>query len=101
MRLCRAAGNWQKIWFAAPPVPVVTWRADRVVLAVGYSGGHLCLFEIDERAAAQQQLAMTAPPIVTQCFLLANMFDPTAETNSRSGWEAEVRDDVIEDLPNF
>ena len=76
--------------------------AYRVVLAVGY--GHLCLFEIDksdERAAAQQQLAMTAPPIVTQCFLLANMFDPTAETNSRSGWEAEVRDDVIEDLPNF
>ena len=40
--------QWQKIWFAAPPVPVVTWRADRVVLAVGYSGGHLCLFEIDK-----------------------------------------------------
>ena len=47
------------------------------------------------RAEAQQQLAMTAPPIATQCFLLANMFDPTAETNS--GWEAEVRDDVIEE----
>ena len=36
---------------AAPPPPVVTsvaWRADGVVLAVGYSGGHLCLFEIDK-----------------------------------------------------
>ena len=36
---------------AAPAPPVVTsvaWRADGVVLAVGYSGGHLCLFEIDK-----------------------------------------------------
>ena len=63
LQLCRAAGNWQKIWSAAPPsvegdegaaaapAPVVTsvaWRADGVVLAVGYSGGHLCLFEIDK-----------------------------------------------------
>ena len=37
----------------------------------------------------QQQLAMTNPPIATQCFLLSNMFDPKAETNP--GWETEVR----------
>ena len=48
-----------------------------------------------QRAAAQQQLAMTNPPIATQCFLLSNMFDPSQETNT--GWEAEVRDDVIEE----
>ena len=29
-------------------VTSMTWRADGVVLAVGYLSGHLCLFEIDK-----------------------------------------------------
>lgn len=37
----------------------------------------------------------TAPPIATQCFMLSNMFDPTVE--SRSNWDQEIRDDVIEE----
>ena len=53
LQLCRAAGNWQRIWSAAPPegataVTSLAWRADGAVLAAGYSGGHLCLFEIDK-----------------------------------------------------
>ena len=32
----------------SPVVTSVAWRADGAVLAVGYSGGHLCLFEIDK-----------------------------------------------------
>ncbi|KAL3860328.1 hypothetical protein ACJMK2_010467 [Sinanodonta woodiana] len=36
-----------------------------------------------------------APPIATQCFMLSNMFDPTVE--SRSNWDQEIRDDVIEE----
>lgn len=36
-----------------------------------------------------------APPIATQCFMLSNMFDPTAETNPN--WDVEIRDDVIEE----
>ena len=52
LQLCRAAGNWQRIWSAPPPegatvMTSLAWRADGAVLAAGYSGGHLCLFEID------------------------------------------------------
>ncbi|KAL4234025.1 RNA-binding protein 39 [Mactra antiquata] len=36
-----------------------------------------------------------APPIATQCFMLSNMFDPTVE--SKSSWDQEIRDDVIEE----
>nr|XP_018903439.1 PREDICTED: RNA-binding protein 39 [Bemisia tabaci] len=39
--------------------------------------------------------AVTNPPIATQCFLLANMFDPSSETNPN--WDQEIRDDVIEE----
>ncbi|XP_071441012.1 RNA-binding protein 39-like isoform X2 [Hetaerina americana] len=35
------------------------------------------------------------PPIATQCFMLANMFDPTTETNPN--WDVEIREDVIEE----
>lgn len=35
------------------------------------------------------------PPITTQCFLLANMFDANAE--SAPTWDVEIRDDVIEE----
>uniref|UniRef100_A0A1B6CLK4 RRM domain-containing protein n=1 Tax=Clastoptera arizonana TaxID=38151 RepID=A0A1B6CLK4_9HEMI len=35
------------------------------------------------------------PPIATQCFMLANMFDPMTETNP--SWDVEIRDDVIEE----
>ncbi|XP_069113663.1 RNA-binding protein 39-like isoform X2 [Argopecten irradians] len=37
----------------------------------------------------------TAPPIATQCFMLSNMFDPNSE--SRSNWDQEIRDDVIDE----
>ncbi len=47
----------------------------------------------------QQQLAMTNPPIATQCFLLSNMFNPEQETNP--GWEADVRDDVIDECAKY
>ncbi|XP_065202987.1 RNA-binding protein 39-like isoform X2 [Planococcus citri] len=40
-------------------------------------------------------IQQTAPPIATQCFLLANMFDPNAE--SAENWDIEIRDDVIEE----
>lgn len=36
-----------------------------------------------------------APPIVTQCFMLSNMFDPHTESNPN--WHVEIRDDVIEE----
>ncbi|XP_021950916.1 RNA-binding protein 39 isoform X2 [Folsomia candida] len=36
-----------------------------------------------------------APPIATQCFMLANMFDPTAEMGNDS-LEQEIGDDVLE-----
>lgn len=39
--------------------------------------------------------ASSAPPIATQCFMLSNMFDPTSE--SRSNWDQEIRDDVIDE----
>jgi len=81
MKLPQAASDALHVASTAPPQP----NAHQMAMA--------------ERAAAQQQLAMTAPPIATQCFLLANMFDPTAETNS--GWEAEVRDDVIEECSKY
>ena len=36
-----------------------------------------------------------APPITTTCFQLSNMFDPARE--SGSGWDTEIRDDVIQE----
>lgn len=33
------------------------------------------------------------PSIATQCFMLSNMFDPTAETEP--GWELDIRDSII------
>lgn len=47
---------------------------------------------LGSQAAGQDN---TAPPIATQCFMLSNMFDPNAE--SRSSWDQEIRDDVIEE----
>jgi len=35
------------------------------------------------------------PPVATNCFQLQNMFDPSKE--SGDGWDAEIRDDVIEE----
>lgn len=42
-----------------------------------------------------QQQAANGPPIPTQCFMLANMFDPSSE--SKINWDQEIRDDVIEE----
>lgn len=41
-----------------------------------------------------QQVA--TPPIATQCFMLSNMFDPSAADNNPT-WDVEIRDDVIEE----
>jgi len=50
-------------------------------------------------ALQQQQLQQQLPtgdiPIITQCFLLSNMFDPAAETSP--DWDQEIRDDVIDE----
>jgi len=53
----------------------------------------------EEQEQQQAQLAGTNPPIATQCFMLSNMFDPTTETGT--GWDMEVRDDVIEECNKF
>jgi len=47
----------------------------------------------------QQQLVTTNPPIATQCFMLTNMFDPVTE--SETGWDQEIRDDVIEECNKY
>ena len=47
----------------------------------------------------QQQLAAIDPPIATQCFMLSNMFNPAAESNS--DWDLEIRDDVIEECNKY
>lgn len=54
---------------------------------------------VNPAMSQQTQLAATNPPIATQCFLLANMFDPSTETNP--GWDIEVRDDVIEECNKY
>lgn len=41
------------------------------------------------------QSTQSSPPIATQCFMLANMFDPATETNPN--WEEDIKDDVIEE----
>lgn len=46
-------------------------------------------------ANALPQAVQPAPPIATQCFMLANMFDPANESNPN--WDVEIRDDVIEE----
>merc|ERR1711981_1147203 len=48
-----------------------------------------------QRQQTQQNIGAQAPPIATQCFMLSNMFDPITET--ATGWDLEVRDDVIEE----
>ena len=63
------------MWFESSDVEAKV--IDRFLsLCTMYDGSQMAMAK---RAAAQQQLAMTAPPIATQCFLLANMFDPTAD----------------------
>merc|ERR1719510_1735274 len=52
-----------------------------------------------QHATQQRQLATTNPPIATQCFMLTNMFDPSKE--SESGWDQEIRDDVIEECNKY
>ncbi len=49
----------------------------------------------------QEQLSSMNPPIATQCFMLANMFDPTQEAAQNANWDSEVRDDVIEECNKY
>lgn len=46
-------------------------------------------------AAAATAAISNAPPIATQCFMLSNMFDLSAEKHGN--WDQEIRDDVIEE----
>lgn len=38
-------------------------------------------------------------PAVSACFMLSNMFDPSTETET--GWENDIRDDVLEECMSF
>lgn len=87
---------------------------DRSGIDLGATGRLQLMFKLAEGAglsipkAAADALLATAPqvtptvpqqpisaPIATQCFMLANMFDPATETNPN--WAEEIRDDVIEE----
>lgn len=87
---------------------------DRSGIDLGATGRLQLMFKLAENAglpipkAAADALLATAPqaaptipqqpvsaPIATQCFMLANMFDPATETNP--SWAEEIRDDVIEE----
>lgn len=90
-----------------------TDEMDRSGIDLGATGRLQLMFKLAEgaglavpQAAANALLATApqptppvqpqfAPPIATQCFLLANMFDPLAETNPQ--WDEEIRDDIIEE----
>lgn len=48
-------------------------------------------------AAPATPAVQVTPPIATQCFLLANMFDPNKEDMDSNTNENEIRDDVIEE----
>lgn len=41
-----------------------------------------------------QQMEEISAPVASQCFLIANMFDPATETGD---WDQEIRDDVIDE----
>ncbi|XP_063700439.1 RNA-binding protein 39 [Culicoides brevitarsis] len=88
---------------------------DRSGIDLGATGRLQLMFKLAEGAglpipkAAADALLATAPqipstvqnqqpisaPIATQCFMLANMFDPATESNTN--WAEEIRDDVIEE----
>uniref|UniRef100_A0A336LJK2 CSON003667 protein n=1 Tax=Culicoides sonorensis TaxID=179676 RepID=A0A336LJK2_CULSO len=87
---------------------------DRSGIDLGATGRLQLMFKLAEGAglpipkAAADALLATAPqvaptvqqqpvsaPIATQCFMLANMFDPATETNPN--WEEDIKDDVIEE----
>lgn len=89
-----------------------TDEMDRSGIDLGATGRLQLMFKLAEGAglavpqAAANALLATAPqpppqpqqitpPIATQCFMLSNMFDPATETNSN--WDAEIKDDVIEE----
>jgi len=51
-----------------------------------------------QQVLSQQQsetIKQSTPSIATQCFMLANMFEPRIETNEH--WAEDIRDDVIEE----
>ncbi|XP_007906874.1 RNA-binding protein 39a isoform X3 [Callorhinchus milii] len=50
---------------------------------------------IQQTEALNPPLAMSTPPIATQCFQLSNMFNPQSEDDP--AWDQEIRDDVIEE----
>ncbi len=44
------------------------------------------------------QLAVSLPAI-SNCFMLSNMFDPSAD--NEPGWDTEIRDDVLDECSRF
>lgn len=86
---------------------------DRSGIDLGATGRLQLMFKLAEGAglpipkmAAEALIATTpkpevvqpkieSPPIATQCFMLANMFDPATETGTN--WADEIKEDVIEE----
>jgi len=86
---------------------------DRTGIDLGATGRLQLMFKLAEAAgleipksAAEALMATNkqeptlqpkteSPPIATQCFMLANMFDPATETNPN--WDVEIQDDVIDE----
>ncbi|PAV80654.1 hypothetical protein WR25_22874 [Diploscapter pachys] len=60
-------------------------------LAQGVGQGSMEMEEVQQPSVPESNI----PAIATQCFMLSNMFDPTQE--NESGWDLDVRDDVIEE----
>uniref|UniRef100_A0A0L8FYR1 RRM domain-containing protein n=1 Tax=Octopus bimaculoides TaxID=37653 RepID=A0A0L8FYR1_OCTBM len=63
--------------------------------SVGSVGGGSSSGTGSGTTTSQPTQAANGPPIPTQCFMLANMFDPSSE--SKVNWDQEIRDDVIEE----
>ena len=45
------------------------------------------------------KLQMPSLPIVSSCFVISNMFDPTIESGAT--WDSEIREDVLEECMKF
>ncbi|KAJ4442165.1 RNA-binding protein 39, partial [Periplaneta americana] len=66
-----------------------------LVLGTGLQIPQAAATALNLNPAGSLPIQQPTPPIATQCFMLANMFDPATETNPT--WDVEIRDDVIEE----
>ena len=44
-------------------------------------------------------MAQPPVPVLSSCFMLTNMFNPSKE--EQVGWEVDIRDDVLEECMEF